>query len=360
MVRWLPSTLFGRLALLLMLAVLASHVMALTLLFEVLPVPHRPPPPGPPGALGPPTHLGWPPPPPGGGLWRAGHWPRLVLDVGVRLGVLLAAAWVGARWLSRPMQQMVKAAQALGEDMGRAPMAETGTTECREATRVFNQMQQRIRQQMAERDGFLAAVSHDLRTPLTRMRLRLETLEASPTRQGLGRDVVEMQTLIDATLAYLSGHDGSEALALVDVAAMLHSLADDRVASGQQVTVAGDARPCWVQPVALRRCLDNLVGNAVVYGGSARVRCHDSAAALVIEVEDAGPGLPEEELTRVTQPFYRLEPSRHKASGGVGLGLSIAQEVAKRHGGTLVLANVAGGGLLATLHLPHRSASTAG
>lgn len=364
--RCLPATLFGRLALLLMGAVLASHIMALTLLFEVLPRPPKPPgPPRPPGiaaqafALGPgaPDHFGagappHPPPRPPPHPLSADHWPGLLVDVGVRLGVLLLAAWVGARWLSRPLQQLAQAAHALGNDVDRPPMTETGTAECREATRVFNQMQQRIRQQMAERDRFLAAVSHDLRTPLTRMRLRLEGLDESPPRQGLARDVTEMQTLIDATLAYLSGQASTEALALVDVPALLHSLADDGVASGQQVDVSGEAQPCWVQPVALRRCLDNLVGNAVTYGVRAWVRCHDTATELVVEVQDAGPGLPEAELAKVTQPFYRLEPSRHKALGGVGLGLSIAQDVARRHGGTLVLSNVAGGGLLATLRLP--------
>lgn len=331
MERWLPSTLFGRLALLLMVAVVASHFMALTLLFEWLP---RPPPPG------------SPPPNPG---WR---WPGMLLDVGVRLGVLLLAAWVGARWLSRPLQQLARAAQALGDHIDRPPMEETGTAECREATRVFNRMQLRIRQHIAERERFLAAVSHDLRTPLTRMRLRAESLAGLPQCQPFLRDIADMQAMIDATLDYLSGMESPEPVHPVDVVALLQSLADDLAEGGHEVAVSGDVPPCRAQPMALRRCLDNLVGNAVRYGERAWVRCRDEPGRLVIEVQDNGPGVPEAELVRVTEPFYRLEASRHKDHGGVGLGLSIAQEVARRHGGTLVLSNVPGGGLLATLALP--------
>lgn len=378
MTRWLPATLFGRLALLLGVAVVVSHVMALTLMFRLLPDPHgQPNPHGPPphpfaGAPAPPDGPDGPdvpgrqpimlPPPdgdppsgPAGGPPEAWAYPGLLLDVGVRLAALLGVAWFGARWLSQPLQQLAKAAQDLGEHIDRPPLPEVGTTECREATRVFNQMQQRIRQHIAERERFLAAVSHDLRTPLTRIRLRAESAEAVLLRDGLLRDVTEMQTLIEATLGYLGGHQANEAPTLVDVADLLHSLADDQADAGHPVQVDAQAQPFWGQPMALRRCVDNLVSNAIRYGGGRVVlRCHDEGAQLVIEVQDNGPGLPEAELTRVTEPFYRVEASRHKARGGVGLGLSIALDVARRHGGTLTLGNVSTGGLLATLRLPRR------
>jgi len=375
MTRWLPATLFGRLALLLGVAVVVSHVMALTLMFRLLPRPH-----GQPGHPGPPPHASAgapvpsdghhgpdlrgqqpfaPPPddglPPGPADGPPGVWayPGLLVDVGVRLAALLMVAWFGARWLSQPLNQLAKAAQELGEHIDRPPLPEVGTTECREATRVFNQMQQRIRQHIAERERFLAAVSHDLRTPLTRIRLRAESADAAPLRDGLLRDVTEMQTLIEATLSYLSGEHAAEPLTLLDVPDLLHSLADDQTDAGHPVQVNAQAQPFLGQPMALRRCVDNLVSNAVRYGGGhVALRCHDDGAQLVIEVQDNGPGLPEAELARVTEPFYRVEASRHKARGGVGLGLSIALNVARRHGGTLVLTNVPTGGLLATLRLP--------
>lgn len=280
-------------------------------------------------------------------------YPGLLVDVGVRLAALLMVAWFGARWLSQPLNQLAKAAQELGEHFDRPPLPEVGTTECREATRVFNQMQQRIRQHIAERERFLAAVSHDLRTPLTRIRLRAESADAAPLRDGLLRDVTEMQTLIEATLSYLSGEHAAEPLTLLDVSDLLHSLADDQADAGHTVQVEAHAQPFLGQPMALRRCVDNLVSNAVRYGGGhVALRCRDDGTQLVIEVQDNGPGLPDAELARVTEPFYRVEASRHKARGGVGLGLSIALNVARRHGGTLVLTNVPTGGLLATLRLP--------
>lgn len=378
MARCLPATLFGRLALLLAVAVVASHVMALTLMFRLLPGPH-----GEPGHFGPPPHpsassppssdrtygpdvSGRPPmPPPDGGLSSdpAGAPPNvwvysgLLVDVGVRLAALLVVAWFGARWLSQPLQQLAKAARDLGEHIDRPPLPEVGTTECREATRVFNQMQQRIRQHIAERERFLAAVSHDLRTPLTRIRLRAESVEAAPLREGFQRDVTEMQTLIEATLGYLGGQQAIEQPTLVDVAALLHSLADDQLDAGHDVQVHAQAQRFLGQPIALRRCVDNLVSNAIRYGGGqVTLRCHDDGVQLVIEVQDNGPGLPVAELTRVTEPFYRVDASRHKARGGVGLGLSIALDVARRHGGTLVLSNAPAGGLVATLRLPRRLA----
>ena len=361
--RWLPNTLFGRLALLLIVAVIASHVLALTLMFELRPAhPERPP--GPPG---PPPH--WavakerPQPPPGQpphgerpGFWNAPPSLQLglLLDISVRLAALVAVAWWAARWLSRPMHRLATAAQQLGRDIDRPPLPEDGTLECRDASRVFNQMQARIRQQLAERDRFVAAVSHDLRTPLTRLRLRTENLGDARAQQLFRRDIAEMDAMITSTLDYLRGVAGAEAWALLDVRALADSLADDQLALGHRVSVAGQAAPLRAQAVALRRCLDNLVGNAIRYGGSAEITLHDAADALTIEVRDHGPGLPAEELGRVMEPFYRVEASRNRQSGGAGLGLTIASDIARRHGGQLVLRNAAGGGLVAAAIFPRR------
>lgn len=350
--RCLPATLFGRLALLLAVAVLASHGLALTLMFELRPEPPRhtqlP-------ALQAPAELialagpgpGRPP------LLHAG----LLLDIGVRLAALLLAAWVGARWLSRPMGQLAAAARELGRNIERPPLPEEGTLECREASRVFNQMQARIRRQLQDRDRFVAAVSHDLRTPLTRLRLRAEVLPGEADRTAFARDIAEMDAMIAATLDHLRGVALAEPLAPLDMQALVQSLADDQADGGHDVLVQGQAGLLPAQAGAMRRCLDNLVGNAVRYGGGAEVTLSDDGAAVRIAVRDHGPGLPEAELDRVLEPFYRAETSRNRLHGGVGLGLSIARDIAERHQGSLRLHNAPGGGLLALLELPRGSAA---
>lgn len=340
--RGLPDTLFGRLALLLASAVLVSHVLALTLMFELRPArgPHPAPPP-PPG-----VHAMAAPP------GAPGLHPGLLLDIGVRLGVLLLAAWVAARWLASPTDRLAAAAGELGRDIARAPLPEVGTRECRAASRVFNQMQARIQRQLQDRDRFVAAVSHDLRTPLTRLRLRAEALPDDAERARFVRDIAEMDAMIGATLDHLRGVASGEPEAPLDLAALLQSLADDHSDCGHAVRVTGQANPLPAQAGALRRCIDNLIGNAVRYGGGAEVTLTDEGAQVRIVVRDHGPGLPEAELGRVLEPFYRAEGSRSRQHGGVGLGLSIARDIAERHRGSLELRNAEGGGLLATLALP--------
>lgn len=352
--RWLPESLFGRLALLLVVAVVASHVLALTLMFELSPFP--PPPLSPPPAgLGLPD--GMPPPHGPPGLFQLG----LLMDISVRLLALLLAAWVGARWLSEPVRKLASAAKELGCDIHRAPMLEEGTLECREATRVFNQMHARIREQMVQRDQFVAAVSHDLRTPLTRLSLRVQSLPDPLARQRFGKDIVEMDEMIRTTLDYLRGMADPEPLVLLDVDSLLHSLAEDAQDSAQDVQVIDHAAtaPLLAQPSALRRCLGNLIENAVRYGKNARISLLDKGNQLQISVHDNGPGLADDELDKVLTPFYRLESSRNRHTGGVGLGLATASDIAHRHGGRLKLANHPAGGLVATLFLPRRSAVAA-
>ncbi|WP_232834744.1 ATP-binding protein [Rhodoferax ferrireducens] len=345
--RLLPSTLFGRLALLLFVAVLASHALALTLMFEL-----RPPMPNPGPGMTPDFGPGHPPPGPPPLL----H-PGLLLDIGVRLSALMLAAWIGARWLSQPIRRLASAAREIGLDVHRSPLAEEGTEECRAATRVFNQMQAQICQQLSERDRFVAAVSHDLRTPLTRLALRAEGLSDTLQRQQFGKDIVEMNNMITATLDYLRGAADPEPLVLLDVMSLLESLADDQQACGHDVTVTGYAEPLRAQASSLRRCIDNLVANAVRYGHVARISLTDHPEHVCIEVSDEGPGIPEDELDRVLAPFYRVEASRNRNSGGVGLGLSIAHNITRRHQGQLRLRNGALAGLIVTLTLPRRLAA---
>lgn len=349
----LPDSLFGRLALLLMVAVVSSHALALTLMFEVLPGPPMGPPDFPAHDLG----QGMPngprhgPPP---GL----HW-GLAMDILIRLSALTLAAWVGAKWLSEPMRRLAGAARELGKDIHRAPLTEEGTRECIETTRVFNQMQQRIRAQLEQRDQFVAAVSHDLRTPLTRLALRAEALQDPQERARFGKDIVEMDAMIRATLDYLRGAVDPEPMVQLDVASLLDSLASDCQDCGQDVQVLDNAAlpPLAAQASSLRRCIGNLVENAVRYGLRARISVVDSADVLQIVVADDGPGIAEAELDRVLAPFYRVESSRNRNSGGVGLGLATANDIARRHAGRLQLANGPSGGLCATLTLPRHAAA---
>ena len=360
--RALPSSLFGRLALLLFVVVLASHALVLTVMIELLPPPdfgHPPPPEMHAGATdpGPANEYGLIDRGRGGMPFDAG----MLFDIGVRLAALLFAAWIGARWLSEPVQRLADAARELGRDINHPPLEEAGTTECREATRVFNGMQARIQQQIADRDRFVAAVSHDLRTPLTRLRLRAESLEDSEDRAGFRRDIGEMDTMIRDTLDYLLGVAQGEASERFDIDALVRTIADDHDESGSEglITVSGQAAPIIGQPRALGRCINNLVENALRYGGCAEILLVDSDDCLVVSIADRGPGVPPHELQHLMKAFYRVESSRNRHSGGVGLGLSIAQEIVQRHGGELLLSNRACGGLVAQLRFMRQGDGTA-
>jgi protein-histidine pros-kinase len=361
--------LFGRLALLLGLAVIISHVLALSLLFEFRParqperqicvIPEVLSPINPsadkPYVVGRVLPQQLQP----GYAAQPSEQPRprkllpFSIDVGVRLAVLLLAAWLGARWLSQPMRRLAAAARELGNNISRPPLPETGTVECREASQVFNQMQERIQQQLQDRDRLVAAVSHDLRTPLTRLRLRAELLDDPETTQEFQRDIAEMEAMIQDTLDYLRGQAQGVPMVRVQLHALLQSVVDDYALVGVQIPLRGEARPVEAQPGQLRRCVDNLITNALRYGGNAEIGLEDGPEGVCITVRDHGPGLPESALQQVMQPFVRMEASRHRHHGGVGLGLSIARDIALRHHGELKLLNAAEGGLCAVLELPH-------
>ena len=336
--RCLPDTLFGRLALLLIGVALVSHVLALSLLFELRP-PHPPPMPAPPGHHGPPLE-------------------GMLADIAVRLSAVLLAAWVGARWLAAPMRRLAEATRGLAQNIHCAPIAEEGTRECREATSVINQLQQHVCAQMAERDQFVAAVSHDLRTPLTRLKLRVQALDCESERERFGRDIAEMDSMIHATLDYLRGAADPEPWVDIDLHALVQSQVHDNQDCGYAVTLvqptnmAAPSMHLRAQLSALRRCIANLIENALRYGGSAELTLMQDRDTVRITVCDKGPGIPEAELKQVLQPFYRVEASRNRHTGGVGLGLATANGIALRHEGCLVLGNRAGGGLQAELRIP--------
>ncbi|MGB6451150.1 MAG: HAMP domain-containing sensor histidine kinase, partial [Steroidobacteraceae bacterium] len=219
---------------------------------------------------------------------------------------------------------------------------------------AFNTMQERMRRYLDSRTRVLAAMSHDLKTPLTRMRLRVETLaDPEDTRERFGRDLDEMESMVRGALALLKGLSDDEAARPIDVDALLATIQSEFAELGASVSVRGRMRgSCRGKPQALKRCLTNLVSNAINFGARATILVEDGPAALTLRVRDEGPGLPPEELERVFEPFYRIESSRNRDTGGTGLGLSIARDIAQAHGGSLVVNNLPHRGLEAVLTLP--------
>jgi len=279
-------------------------------------------------------------------------WPyRLLLSLTVLLAAVIAVSFLAVRWATRPLKALADAADELGRNIDRAPMPEEGPAEVVRAARAFNTMQVRLAGYVRERAATLAAMSHDLKTPVNRLRLRAELLEDSEAKKKIGQDLEEMESMILGTLEFMRGGETAEKPRPVDVNALLSSLQGDAQDTGAQVAIDGVASGPYVgRPQALKRCLGNLLDNALKYGGSAVVLVEDSADRLVIRVRDRGPGIPEAELERVFEPFYRLEASRGRDTGGTGLGLSIARQIAQLHGGALKLRNLENG-LEATLTL---------
>jgi signal transduction histidine kinase len=283
---------------------------------------------------------------------------RFIWHVSLTLVAVIAVSLVAVRWATKPLQQMAAAATAFAHDLDAAPLPASGPTEVRRAAEAFNFMQQRLRQLVVERGRALAAVSHDLRTPLTRMRLRAELVDDPALQHKLNADIDAMQGMVNSVLAYLRGLEDAERMQPIDMDALLSSIVEDEHALGRPV---GMAQPVPGQPAAapfagklsvLRRAVTNLVENGVAHGGRVVVRLQDSASELRVVVEDDGPGIPVDALTRVTEPFVRLDSSRRLDTGGVGLGLAIVRDAAAYHGGRLLLENRDGGGLRASLLLP--------
>ncbi len=216
-------------------------------------------------------------------------------------------------------------------------------------------MQDRLQRYLDSRTRVLAAMSHDLKTPLTRLRLQVETLENPDAQERIGKQLDEMESMVRGALALFRGLDDDEAHASVDLNALLATLQSEFKQMGGDVAISGAAQRSFTgKPQALKRCLTNLIENAIKFGGGARLRVEDGRA-VVVHVEDDGPGIPPDELERVFEPFYRVESSRNRDSGGTGLGLSIARDIAQSHGGSLVLRNLPTRGLEAILTLPRQT-----
>lgn len=282
---------------------------------------------------------------------------RFFLIIVVTTAIALAASVWAVRRATLPLTVLAGAAQRLGLDIGSPAVAERGPREVRTASRAFNEMQRRIQRSIRERVQMLAAISHDLRTPITRMRLRAEFVEDEEQRAKMLADLDEMEAMIAATLSFARDDPAREKPVALDLAALLQSLCADASDAGADVVYQGSERlEVSGRPAALKRAFANLIDNAVTYGRRARVTVASAAGAATVTVEDDGPGIPEAERERVFDPFYRLEGSRSRATGGVGLGLSIVRTAIRAHGGEIVLADGSNGGLAAIVTLPQASA----
>lgn len=277
----------------------------------------------------------------------------------VLLGVSTAAlsVWL-VRRLTRPLVRFAGAAEGLAKNLNQPQMAEEGPAEVRTVTRAFNAMQSSLRRMIETRAQALSAVSHDLRLPITRMQLRLEGEIDAEARKRMRRDLDEMDEMIGHTLDYLRAGAGSEPCSPVNVDALLDGVIEDMEELGAQVSRKGRAlAPLQARPHALRRCVANLLDNARFYGGGGiDVSVEDTPDALCVRISDRGPGIPAGELEKVFEPYFRLEASRARHTGGAGLGLPIARAIAESHGGTLTLASAPGEGTTATLVVPRRQA----
>jgi len=268
--------------------------------------------------------------------------------------LLVAVLYLAARNITRPLSELAQAADSVGREMRPRQLAERGARELRDAARAFNTMQDRLHRYLDSRTRVLAAMSHDLKTPLTRLRLQVETLDDPSLQARMARELTEMEGMVREALALFRGLDDGEPAVPVDINALLTQLRTEFADMHAEMTVTGQAlQPFAAKSQALKRCLTNLIANAIKFGGRADLAVEDGAE-LVVRVRDQGPGIPAAELERVFEPFYRVETSRNRDSGGSGLGLTIARDIAQAHGGSLRLANLPAGGLEATLRLPRR------
>ncbi len=266
---------------------------------------------------------------------------------------IMAAVWFALSRLTGPLRTLADAADRLGRGETAADLPVEGPEELRRLTLAFNDMQARLTRFISERTRLLAALGHDLRSPLTAMRVRAEMVEDDETRERLDAIITEMQEMVEGTLSFARGMVTSEQTRAVALYDFLADLVGESVAIGGDVTLSGTSgHMVRIKPVALRRAIRNVVENAVRYGRSADVTLSGSGEVVRISVRDHGPGIPEADLARVFDPFVRVEKSRNLETGGTGLGLSIARTIIHAHGGEITLTNAPGGGLVVEVTLP--------
>ena len=289
---------------------------------------------------------------------RPWHSPTFMAAFGLMTVTAAGLTLWAVRRLTAPVRTLAAAAEALGRDVNAPPLPETGPEEVATAAAAFNTMARRIRRFVEDRTALLTAIGHDLRTPITRMKLRAEFMDDDDQRAKMLADLEELEAMVAATLAFGRDARTTEQVVSLDLVELLRTILDE----------TGDAHPeaaeklgydgpshlaVRARSLAMKRALTNLVSNAVAYGGAAHVRLLPPAGGLVkIEIEDEGQGIPPDQLERVCEPFYRLEISRNRETGGTGLGLPIARDILRAHGGDVVLANRPQGGVRVVVTLP--------
>lgn len=273
-----------------------------------------------------------------------------LLILGICIG---ASTLVATRQLARPVRKLASAAREFGANPQAPPLQEAGPLELRQVIRTFNEMQAQIQKFVAYRTMMLAAISHDLRTPLTRVRLRGELIEDAEQQQRLFRDVDEMQSMVDGALAFFREDAVAEATTSFDLANVLMTLINDCADQQVEIPYEGPAHAVYRgRPFALKRAFNNLVENAIKYATPPKIELRRDRCSFIVTVRDRGPGIPPDALGSVFLPYYRADKSRNRNTGGVGLGLTVAQAIIQAHGGEIVLENAAGGGLDARVQLP--------
>ncbi len=279
---------------------------------------------------------------------------RFALSMAVMLlAVGVLSAFV-VHHLTRPLGTFARAAQRLGTDVKAPPIPESGPAEVRQATRAFNKMQERIRRFVEDRTQMLAAISHDLGTPITRLRLRAELVEDDEQQKKMLADLDDMEKMVFSALSFARDEAACEPHAMVDLRTLLQRVCNDMADAGHAIRldIGDDAVPYGCRPAALRRALTNLIDNAIKYGGQARVSLESDQDGLLVRIDDNGPGIPEELQEDAFKPFRRLEASRSRETGGTGLGLTVARTIIRAHGGDVALMNRSDGGLRVEVRLP--------
>jgi signal transduction histidine kinase len=279
---------------------------------------------------------------------------RVLSSVATVLALMLFGGLLIRKSL-QPIRALTDAVQRFGPGLEHAlpTQSESGSGDVQRLVEAFNAMQERIRRLVDERTRALAAVSHDLRTPLARLRLRAEAVEDGALRRDVEKDLEGMEAMVTSLLTFLGGEGEPEAVRLVDLAVLCASIVDDASDHGHDITYEGPAHlDLSLRSMAIRRAIINLVDNAVRYGSKALLRLATEEEAVTITVKDNGPGIPEEEMILVREPFVRLDHARQRDTSGFGLGLSIVERAAEEEGGSLTLVNRKEGGLAATIRLP--------
>lgn len=268
------------------------------------------------------------------------------------IGVIIVSVWI-IRKVTSPLRVFTAASKRLGKDVGAPPLVVTGPNELQEATSAFNEMQHRLRQLVENRTQMLAAISHDLRTPITLLRLRAETVEDPEQKEKMQATLTDMENMISSTLSFAKEDAAQEDVERVDLGALLESICDDYQDTGKDVTVENRHEIiASCRPLSLRRAISNIIENSLRHGSKVGISIKQTPSHIRITLTDDGPGLPQQELEKVFTPFYRPDTAREQGRGGIGLGLSVVRSIIDKHGGKIELSNIASGGLRASIELP--------